>query len=251
MRREQRDDPVRFSQCVIPWRRCRRPVAPKRRDCLAQTRAGSQVASFGGHLGASAARVLPRSFALRTLARGRRIDPRDEKLMCKVLAVLLAGRIRIAVVGAIGSLSVLPAAARADVLRPAAHCQGAGGLTDDRQWQTSAPFLISLSRHTAANIAQRAGYFEGKPVTETRFVPCAVAESVAIAGLRAWANWNGNDGWVGVTLGVATGRPYLGRFYCTGKSTNSGGAVERCKHRANVHAGRIVVRFTIQPTSGY
>ena len=86
-------------------------------------------------------------------------------------------------------------------------------------------------------------------MTRPRFVPCSVAEGVAFAGLRAWENRSGKDGWVGVTLAVATGRPYLGRFYCTGESRQSGGAVETCTHRANRHAGRIVMRFTIKPTS--
>jgi hypothetical protein len=160
-----------------------------------------------------------------------------------------AGRIGMAVVGVGVALLIVPPTAPAITLRPASHCRGSGGVTDDRQWETSAPFLISISRHTATAIARRAGYFEAHPVTEPRFVPCAVAESVAFDGMQAWDNRAGGDGWVGVSLGVATGRPYLGRFYCTGEPTNSGGAVETCNHRANMHAGRIVVRFRIEPAS--
>jgi len=51
-----------------------------------------------------------------------------------------------------------------------------------------------------------------------------------------------------VTLAVATGRPYLGRFYCRAESTVSGRSVETCTHQTDVHSGRIVVRFTIKPT---
>lgn len=156
---------------------------------------------------------------------------------------------KLAVLCAVASVPLLPTVATAHALRRAPHCHGAGALTNDGQWKTSAPFLISISRHTAANIARRAGYFEGRPVTRTRFVPCSVAESVAFAGLRAWENRGGSNGWVGASLAVATGRPYLGRFYCTGESTSFGGAVETCKHRRDGHAGRIVVRFTIEPTS--
>lgn len=145
-------------------------------------------------------------------------------------------------------LVVLPATAAGGLRRPPS-CHGAGGISEDGRWHTSAPFLIAISPHSAANIAGRAGYFEGRPVTQARFVPCSVAASVASTRLQAWENRRGANGWVGVSLGVATGRPYLCRFYCTAELTNSGAAVETCTHRANVHAGRIVVRFTIQPWS--
>ena len=149
---------------------------------------------------------------------------------------------------AVVGLMVLPGTA-AGRLRRAPFCHGAGALTTDLHWQTSAPFLVSISAHVAANIARRAGYFEGRPVSAPRYVPCSVAEAVAFRGVQAWDNRRGRDGWIGASLAVATGRPYLGRFYCTGTSTSSGGAVETRTHRPNVHAGRIVVRFTIEPAT--
>jgi hypothetical protein len=150
----------------------------------------------------------------------------------------------------VGCLAVA-AAASAIRLRPPANCPrgGVGNVSLDGKWQTAGPLLISISHRAAANIARRAGSFEGHQ-EPPRIIPCDVAESVSIRGMNAWTHWTGNDGWVGVGLLGPTGKPYLGRFYCVGKSTNSHGAVETCEHRANQHAGHIVVRFAIEPYIG-
>lgn len=170
-------------------------------------------------------------------------------MMLSRLAPVITRGIRVAMSCAVVAVLVVPAAATGGVLRRPAHCHRAEGVTEDGRWQVSVPLLISISRHTSSSIARRAGYFEDRPVTRPRFVPCSVAASVAFAALQAWEDRNGTNGWVGVSLAVATGRPYLGRFYCRGESTDSDSRVETCTHRTHVHTGRIVVRFTIKPTS--
>ena len=125
--------------------------------------------------------------------------------------------------------------------------EGAGGTTNDLKWEVQAPYRVSISSNTASNIARRAGNFEGRPVTAARYVPCAVAESVADRVMQAWEDWPGNSGIVGVYLAVATGKPFLGRFQCTGKTTHVGGAAETCEHGYDGRIGPIGVKFTIKP----
>jgi hypothetical protein len=79
-----------------------------------------------------------------------------------------------------------------------------------------------------------------------------VAQSVALSGMHAWDyNWTGNNGWMGAGwIGEGSG-PWFGAFYCTGSETAVSDVYsETCTHRADRHAGRIIVRFTIRPVVG-
>ena len=134
-------------------------------------------------------------------------------------------------------------------LHVAPYCAHAGAISPDFKYESSPPWLISISHRATVNIARRAGYFEGSPATLPRYVPCKVAQSVAVRAIDEWENWSGNSGWISVGALGATKKPYLGRFYCTGQATHSGGAIETCTHRADQHAAQIVVRFTIRPAS--
>ena len=122
----------------------------------------------------------------------------------------------------------------------------AGAVTDDSHWKESAPYLISISRATILSISGRVGQFEGHHATEPRFVPCAVAQSVAYQGMKAWHySWAHGDGsmdagWTGAGTG-----PSFGSFHCTGYQAKPGSYSETCTHQADEHAGPIVVKFTI------
>lgn len=125
-------------------------------------------------------------------------------------------------------------------------CRSGGGSTSDGNWTESSPYLISISQATVLSINRRVGMFEGHPGSAPRYVRCDVAESVAYSGMHAWDyNWSGNDGWMGAGwIGAASG-PWFGSFYCTGYEAQTDVYAETCTHRADRHAGRIVVKFTI------
>lgn len=117
-----------------------------------------------------------------------------------------------------------------------------GGFSANQRWETSAPFRIEVSRRTVDNLARRDRF--AHPTQQG--VSCWIAGQVALDGLNAWTNWSSNGGTIHVQLyGMDAPTVDAGRFRCTGTSTHSGGAIETCKHGADHHAGKIVVRFTI------
>jgi hypothetical protein len=127
-------------------------------------------------------------------------------------------------------------------------CKSSFSTTDDGAFTTAAPYYIHITTRADSYIAAHAGLFEGRPVFNNpiRQVPCAVAESVAGKGMMAWENWAGDTGNVAVSTLDAPGRPYLGRFYCTGQSYESSGRTyETCTH-SGTHVGTIAVQFVIK-----
>jgi hypothetical protein len=147
------------------------------------------------------------------------------------------------------AVSVASSVGTAQALTLRAVCShGAGSITADDNYETTAPFYIHIGQGADGFIAAHGGTFEGGP----RFgnpgqVPCSVAESVAIESMTAWESWSGDTGVVRVSVLGATGLPYLGRFYCAGQSYEpSGNTYEACVHRG-VHVGTIAVEFVIAP----
>jgi hypothetical protein len=231
---------------------------------VARRRAYPTIAVAGGEAAqsdcdrAEKCRIRGKGEAIR--ASGRRLDVaqsasgvltgvRFSRRLVGTRAMIEGRRLSLAVAACIAARLALTASAAAG-LRTAPFCDHSGGLSIDGKYETTAPFLISISQRTAVNLSRRAGYFEGAVATPPRAVPCNVAFGVALGGMNAWENWSGNTGWVGAGMVGSGARVYLGRFYCTGESTNSGGAIETCTHRANRHAGRIIVRFLIRPNPG-
>ena len=123
-------------------------------------------------------------------------------------------------------------------------CKNEGGLTNDERWATKAPFYIRIGSRADSYIAAQAGSFGGYRLPSWQ-VPCVVANSVARTAMTAWQYWPRDTGNVRVTSIDALGRPYLGRFYCSGQSYKaSGRTYETCSH-TGVHVGTIVVQFVI------
>ncbi len=150
-------------------------------------------------------------------------------------------------IGVIVAMLALTAASAAAQPRFTWTCEAsAGGMTNDRQYTESGPYLISISRATVLSINRRVGSFEGQHGTAPQYVPCAVAESVAYNGMHAFDyNWSGISGWMGAGWTGAANGPWFGSFYCAGDQTDTDTYAETCRHRADRHAGQIIVKFTI------
>lgn len=123
-----------------------------------------------------------------------------------------------------------------------------GGLSGNDKWETLGPWHVSMSYATARSIASRVGPSEFQPPNShpsPNDVPCDIASAVSQAGTDAFTHWHStsgtvNSGWTGYAAG-----PQFS-FTCSGKRRSDGGATETCVHVADQHAGRVVVRFTIE-----
>ena len=102
-----------------------------------------------------------------------------------------------------------------------------------------------MSYATARSIALRiqgGGEFSKQAHPAPSAVPCGVAGFVANAAASQWELESGNHFSVGVTASGYDPGPYLGLFVCSGKPTHIGGVRLSCVHRADRHAGAIVMR---------
>jgi hypothetical protein len=125
-----------------------------------------------------------------------------------------------------------------------------GGLTKNERWKTNGPWHVRMSYETARRIARRVGPSEFQPPgshPDPGDVSCVVASSVAFAGANGWAARQESPGLVSVRwTGYASG-PSFGRFRCVATTRRPGAIDETCSHKADRHAGAIVVQFTVRP----
>lgn len=134
------------------------------------------------------------------------------------------------------------ASGSASVFRRCANSQSGSLLAP--HWATNGPWYVAISSRTAVSIRRRVGPgVEGfRPtVADTE---CNVGLSVEARAAGAWVKSRRRNYSLGIRTVGAGHNIYLGTFRCrVGPAART--IHGTCTHRADRHAGRIVVRFKI------
>jgi hypothetical protein len=162
-----------------------------------------------------------------------------------------AGACFLMVIGPFGCGAPSKATKRASPYNRSCGTAREGFSTINDQWESRGPWHVRMSYATARNIAARVGPNEFEPPDShppPQNVPCVVASSVAFVAANAWSVRRATNDWISAAWASYASGPSFGRFHCIVTSRPSDNTSERCTHRADRHAGRIIVGLVIRRT---